>query len=503
MTYEEKLNALLASANAYLARGKYLQYDQLSMDRTVRITPRRRYILPPESATSQQRLYLDCATFVCAVFNNAFGYDMEADVTWNIRELAHDCVYYFNKRDDMTDEDYDKEAERFKKALRPGDAVVTSRATNGHIMLYIDEDHYIHSTSSACPPGSYDYKNRRDNLGKDSGTVRIDNPSHWYVPNSSDGSINRTIFHRNSTIIKAAIIRPLNHVGDPTPDTIARMTTARDLFCEVCVSHPGGRTAYKGDTLTYTVNVRSDRDTDTEADISISVIDGCTPLSKRLEAKLSIPAGASVSVPFEYRVDECRDVSIAPPRIVVNGLNVYAPPILYGNNLTESEADTVVSEYKAALKGGSFASMAAHKAYKAVGIDFPHDRYHLIRSLFFRHDSLNGEVYSRRTQQPSHDMAVYSYFGGISVITPECASDIYKRTIQLRMTDLQKGDIILCCDDHTARDSYMCMYDGSGFAGNFERNEATGELYGDDAARWLDTLMGRYMFVILRPAQKK
>ena len=36
-----KTEALLAMAEAYFLRGEWLQYDQLSMDRVVRISPRR------------------------------------------------------------------------------------------------------------------------------------------------------------------------------------------------------------------------------------------------------------------------------------------------------------------------------------------------------------------------------------------------------------------------------------------------------------------------------
>ena len=93
MTREEKARVLLTTAQAFVDRGAALQYDQLSMYRDVQITPRRRYTLPPEAATAQQRLYLDCATFVCAAYYNAFGYRLEADVTWNIRDLVEDCVY--------------------------------------------------------------------------------------------------------------------------------------------------------------------------------------------------------------------------------------------------------------------------------------------------------------------------------------------------------------------------------------------------------------------------
>ena len=55
MTREEKARVLLATAKAFVDRGPQLQYDQLSMDRDVQITSRRRYTLPPEEMYSFSR----------------------------------------------------------------------------------------------------------------------------------------------------------------------------------------------------------------------------------------------------------------------------------------------------------------------------------------------------------------------------------------------------------------------------------------------------------------
>ena len=121
MTKEEKQAILLTTARAYMNRGQPLQYDQLSMDRVLQITTRRRSTLPPEAATSQQRLYLDCATFVCSVYYNAFGHRLEADVTWNIRDLVQDCVFRYN----FTGEETDEELDAMKAELRADISTLT------------------------------------------------------------------------------------------------------------------------------------------------------------------------------------------------------------------------------------------------------------------------------------------------------------------------------------------------------------------------------------------
>ena len=81
MEPSQKAAGLLAAAEAFLARGASIQYDQLSMDRLLRVTPRHSRCASPEEATAQHRLFLDCARFVHSVYFTAFGQELEADVS--------------------------------------------------------------------------------------------------------------------------------------------------------------------------------------------------------------------------------------------------------------------------------------------------------------------------------------------------------------------------------------------------------------------------------------
>ena len=94
MSADIKTQALLATAKAYCDRGAAIQYDQLSMDRLLRVTPRRRLGAAPEEATGQHTLCLDCSSFVWSVFYNAFGYWMEGDLTWDMIDLVVPRVYF-------------------------------------------------------------------------------------------------------------------------------------------------------------------------------------------------------------------------------------------------------------------------------------------------------------------------------------------------------------------------------------------------------------------------
>ena len=495
MTLERKTAALLCAAEAYLARGCRVQYDQLSMDRIVRVTPRRRFTLPPEAATSRQTLYLDCATYVCAAFYNAFGYMPEADVTWNMRELVQDCVYRYEVTGKETPGEIAAVTAEVRSLLRPGDALIVSRADNGHIMLYADENTYYHCTPGG-EQGSYDYTHLRD-VHSAHGGLYADDPHMWFERNEDPKKAWRYLFHETVKIF--AVVRPLNHVGDITADTLARMSTAKDLFFEVTGSHEGGRTADAGDTVLYTLSVENRRTEAAEVSVRFTPPAGCR-FTGSADVSVTIPAGGCTSFDFPVRLESADSVQIAPPVICANGMNVYAPPVLTGKNLTAEEAETVLRTAKAA---DSAMPERIAAAYRAIGIAVPTEYNRLLRDLFYRHDSMLGDVWSRRVQEPKRDMALYSYFGGIGVITPQTASDLYIRTVQLRMEDLQAGDILLCSDDHTGLRTYAVLYTGSGFFGCFAPDQPCEERTGDAAAAYLDTLPGRYAYVILRPSLSK
>ncbi|MBE6559592.1 MAG: DUF11 domain-containing protein [Ruminococcaceae bacterium] len=494
MTYNPKAEALFTAAQAYVDRGFWLQYDQLSMDRLIRITPRRRFRLPPEAATSQQRLYLDCATFVWAAFYNAFGYQLEATVTWNIRDLVRDCVFRHDFTGEETPEEIEAMSKQVKELLQPGDAVIVSRATNGHIMLYKNEHEYYHCTQPMGIPGSYNYKELRDNINPHGG-MYIGDPRWWFEKSDEERYARRYLFNEN--VCKLAVVRPLNYVGDPTPDTLARMTTAKDLFFSVTASHSGGQTAAPGDTVEYTLSVENRRSDAAQVQIQFTPPAGCCP-SGEFACTTEIPAGESCTCTFSVTAENIQSPAIDAPIIIANGLHVYAPPVLIGTNLTADEVEKVVSAMHTA--SGISSAEAITVAYASIGIPVPAAHNLLLRDLFYRHDAYTDHVWSRRRQNPAQDMALYSYFGGIGVITPEACYDPFIRTTQLRMDDLQPGDVLLCSDDHTGLKTYAAMYTGDGFCGSFAPDQSIDAISGDAAAAYLDTLPGRYAYIILRPS---
>ena len=67
--------------------------------------------------------------------------------------------------------------------------------------------------------------------------------------------------------------------------------------------------------------------------------------------------------------------------------------------------------------------------------------------------------------------------------------------------DLQPGDLILCSDDGFGEKSCTSFFDGEALHGIFEAGEAPRTLSGEAADAFIDSLFGRFAFVVLRPWQ--
>ena len=97
-------------------------------------------------------------------------------------------------------------------------------------------------------------------------------------------------------------------------------------------------------------------------------------------------------------------------------------------------------------------------------------------------------------------MGVYSFFGGVGVITPEKIAHPYVRCSKVLRRDLMAGDIILVCDDNFGQNIYTSYYSGEELCGQFEYGGEVKCIKGEELDRFIDSLLGRYTFVILRPS---
>jgi hypothetical protein len=182
-------------------------------------------------------------------------------------------------------------------------------------------------------------------------------------------------------------------------------------------------------------------------------------------------------------------------------LIVYAHPVLLGRKMTDSQWEAVKGIALAELSKGETAIAAAAKAYAPLGIAMDPVQKHYSWGKFCYHDTPAGDVISRRPQKPFADLAVYTGFGGKNVITPEMAAGSYVRTTFISVRDLLPGDVLLCLEDAFGDVAYSAFFDGEKMTGVFESAGQTRSISGEELDRFVDSLFGRFAFLLLRPAQ--
>ena len=474
-----KQQALYTVAKAFLARGAHIQYDQRSMDRVLELTPRRRKRLPPEAATGQYTLFLDCSGYASALYLQAFGYELPSDLTWIMVDKLETQLYYREFTHTETEAQWAAIRAEMEAILQPGDLIVYDRGVgSGHITIWMGEDMF---TDCSVPTGcrdSYDYLYRRNN----------------YYPEGG-------LFYRNTDLLfswltkprnrRVAIHRPLNILGDPTPDTVARMTTAKDLYCALESSAPGLVQAHPGGTVTYTLTVENRGDAPATAEVTFAAPKGSV-LEGAGAASLPLAPGQQVQLPFTVRIDrDLTAIRLEGPQVTVSGLHVYAHPVLLAKEVPAGLLPAITEQVKAGMAAGRTALAAAADAWAAHGVRFCPDAGKYDLSHFCFHDSTKGDVLSRRPQDPFSDLAVWSAFGGRAVITPEMASSHGMRITRLEPGDLQEGDILITMRGPFGHGAESRYWDGQTFLGSDREHSLTR----------LESLFGRFAWILLRPAQ--
>ena len=520
-----KTEALIATAEAYFMRGEWLQYDQLSMDRVVRVSPRREAFAPPEAASSSRTLHLDCSSFVWAVYYQTFGHMLEADLTWHMTDLLRPEVFYYEPTHCETPETLTGLKNRLCGLLEPGDIITYFETTGvGHTMLYFGNGRIINCSGYGVM-SDYDYNECHGNYKKGHGAVYIedlktlvDGPDispassiHPTIAMGGNGPVELEPNFRNylfsNVIQRFSVHRPLDIVGEPLPDAMKRIDDTRRLVCSAEPEIPAGRTADFEKPFRYTVTVTNRRDNfnaDTSGrDVEIR-FNGKTD-------RVTLGTGGTVRFTFDVGLPS----KLSPPKVTVNGMNVFCRDVYCGRVLSPDEVDTVTAVARYALSsadagtafsGASEALLSSSLAvYTSIGacmdtFSMNPDCRGIMTRLFFRHDTLCGDVLSLRPENSRNCGIAPGLYGGKGVISPSAAYSYVERTRDLRINAFMPGDIILTCDDALLKDCRCCCFTGSSFIGEFKPGCGIEERSEASAERFVESLFGRFVFVVLRPS---
>lgn len=491
MTTDLSAAALLAVAEAFLARGNSIQYDQRSMDRVVQITPRRDKLAPPEAATEQHMLFLDCSSFVNAVYHTAFGRVLDADLTWHMAQMLQPCVLRWQASHTETPEERRRISHETAALLRPGDLLVMDKGSNGHVVL-IGDGVYYHCNQKGGEKG-YRYDLRQEAFTPGGAVYReplaalLNNDT----PNQSDICC---VF--DDAVQGFCVLRPLPRMGRPTPAAVARLKDAAGLHCSVLSSHPGGRSAAPGETVTYTVCIHSRLASEQSVQVTFTPPALCG--GETQSVLLALPAGEAAQAAFSLTAPSIDEPFLAAPAVTVNGLPVWAERVLLHGGLSSIQQRQVTAAVRQATAVGQDIWAAAAQSYALLGITLPAGVPEALAALFRRYDAVPGDVLWRLPQQPRRDASLYSFFGGTGVITPEAGGDSTIRTRRITPADLTPGDIILCSGDALFRQTAVLFLTEDGLLCQDSGQITLLRL--EDTQRKIESLPGQFCYIVLRPS---
>lgn len=261
----EEQSALVEVAYAYYYKGNKIHYDQYGTRRNINPSP--------ELATSDNRLHLDCSSYVNAVYYEAFGENVmpypttersaQTGVLTNYAEeflgINPDVIGYWENANYTTEEEKAALLSEIKLLLEPGDVIVYRRtAETGHAIIYVGGGYFLHSTGSSYeydttnPLNSYD---QASNAEISKGTVsKLSVKSVFDDPDSG-----RYLF--TSNIARICLLRPLARGLSITEQTKSRLTIP-GISIEKTSSAGYAAAVSVGSPILYTITMTNNTDTE-------------------------------------------------------------------------------------------------------------------------------------------------------------------------------------------------------------------------------------------------
>ncbi len=483
MDIKKKSEILVSTARFFLERGAYSQYDQRCMDRTLFLTPRRRKLLPPEASTSQNTQYLDCSSFVGAVYYEAFGYELPHDLTWHMIDFVTPRVYY-HECDHSQQEPKIVETE-MREILKAGDVITYDRGVgSGHTLIYIGDNKFVHCTTNGRKD-SYDYVNCKSREYSDGGL---------FMETLADGLfVENRIF--SPKIRRISISRPLEIVGEPTKRALDRIRECDGLFVEVLTNPAGLETINHKEEIEFCLKITEKKGNSKKNTVKIEVPD-FAKVKGESQVEIEILPNTVTETKFKVVVEDKNVAVLEGAKIYLGEFEVFVPMVLLGNTINQEQENTLVNN----IQNGDLQTVS--NIYEKMGIEVENSEMKILQNLFYLHDSPTGDVLARRTQTPALDGAVYSLFGGTGVVTPEMIRYPFIRTNRTVKRDFCVGDIIVISNNACGTESFSAVYLGDKIVGKTEFGGENKVLLGEQIDEFIDSLLGKFCFVVLRPSLK-
>ncbi|MBQ2819227.1 MAG: hypothetical protein IJF14_02445 [Clostridia bacterium] len=502
-TFESKaVEALVVTAEAFLARKAYVQYDDQSMVASLKnltsIRRAERAKNSPETATGQFNVYSNCTEFVYDVYYYALGIDI---VTWTTKLLEnytnrHAFSYYITGEE--TEEEQAKVFEDFKSAMKAGDILVCRHKgdTGGNTLLYIGDGKIIYSARSEKGKSpNYNYSTNVENI-EPRGTVSTKDVDKLAL--SSDDSY----FWDEGWW---GISRPLIEYPDaqPTEEALNRINNLQGIVVEKLSSAPSANTALPGDEITFTFQIKNTTDVDTTLEIIDNVPQDMTYVSgaetvdgTTLKWNANIPAGKVTKIEYVLKInDGVAEGSFITSDSYVGGVSANSRPLFIGKRLTAEQRTALAAEMDKISKPDVFGTDLAEKIYASAGITIELESADAIIGGLFKAYKDSTTHFELNLESPYLKAIAPTMYGGYQVVNTTSLWNKL-RTKGPQVNQLMVGDIVIMTENNKTL-TYM-VYDINRMM-NLNTGDVEVMTLQDSKTAILSTL-GNDKFVVIRPA---
>lgn len=505
--------AVVLTAESYWIRQERLQYEDTRINATKSRDQWRWGFIKnntPESYTSQDAGYSNCAAWTHEVYWNALDLDIKQYQTAQLCRLkmSQDKRVVFKAEKDGLDFNTDAKiaelTKQIKKILQPGDLVVYVRESTGwgHVMMYVGDGKMMHCTGSNF---NWDTKTEK----YESSGIRYDPIDRWF-----DKSHSGYLFDKKTV----SIVRPLATFTGAIPQkTFDRMTTMRGVVAEKLCSVNKGVTVSLGDEITYTIkltNYSLDTKTVTVSDVvpefTAYVSGAQSKNGNKLSWKVTLPAEKTVSVSYTVKANKRYEV-IEGDSGKVENISLKCHDVEVQKTLTKQEQEKIKDSAKIYKNSGKKDIALANAIYEdALGyapISDEQDASSILNCIFENYGGTSD--WPSRWQKLNTVDSTYKrmlapdLYGGRQVIDEEINKGQALERIRLvSEKNLVVGDIIIVSSPETeiyTTEQYTFqpityMYLGDGLLNMSTMEEISTEPF-------LEQLLCTRHFAIVRPSQ--
>ena len=480
----------------------------------------------PNDATEYLPVFLDCSSYVNAVYNYSFGINIvPTPTTANMNSFARDNIGTNNEVVYYVDAEHfegDKETKlaEIQSNLQVGDLVCyrhNGSSAGGHVMLYVGNNTFLHCTGysfnyTSDPSASVD---KATTIEKNNGAIQLLSANDVFVNTGSD----RYLFADENTSF--SVLRPLAREGLELTEQATLRSFIPYIVIEKTATTPHMSTVSRGEDITYSITLTNKGAIACNNLVIRDVISSlCTYKNDSIDSGgvvagnnvtwtiASLASNASITVSYTVTVNNDATIGsvIESYQGNVNGVltnKIYHTIGGFSNNqynLIETKANELIgTDYSSDSSDGFKMAIDLYSDSGLFGRSFTGSNSTTATNI------VNKLIWDNRDYNTIDKTCSYyplvnpNFYGGL-LIKEGMVSD--NNRLRIYKSDyFETGDIIVLYNSYDSKKYTYIYVDNSTIIG-LDSNDIVAKLYTteDDVSLFLSQLIAYNRFVVLRPA---